>query len=476
MANPTYGDTYDPSYPTFPLSGLALDVGDPLESGDLTLEIVIPYGGSQQMRFVTSDANMRMAYQVRMRLSCNAVGWDGGTTWTDWEDGNGNVGAWEELYTGTGATASSAISGTTYRATTWYQNLSYSTATYDAIEVRVQCWSYWYGGGVGKYGSPTDKIIRIDYSPTFAATAIASTALQAIEVDLSIDTWGRGASVYKLHRLESGTWMWSGDKSSANGEFVITGFNFDIASTSVTIVAEVWPVDAGSAFYPKRYSVTTPITKVEPDHAVTKPVVTIDTSDDVLDFTVNDASYERVIVLATWSGGSKEVLATKSGGNWYASVLTPFGVPVTWRVSAYKTILGQLLFNSTDSGSPVTIAGYGYELRAADGRSVTLTLEAKEQMTWDVDSATITLASGRTVARHGLGNKRTWTLRGQLLGSSHSATSDWIDALAILNLPQNLTYRNPYGEVARVCVTSWTRNPASIWDVLDISVSFTEVE
>ena len=471
MANPTYGTDYDATYPTPSVVGY-----DEYGAGTI---VGVPTAGAT-FRFALTAAvsrDVRIAYQVRYRESANAVGWDGGVTWTDWQDSNGVVDAWEELYSGTGHTAldNGPGWGVPGGVTTWNLSIPWNTVdTYDAIEFRVQAWCFWHKSGHGYYGSPDTKVIRVDFMPTFTATAVASGADSSLAVALTVDDWGRGSQSYRIASLAfSDGGSVTTAKTSTSGAFTYGASEVGdyIDSVSVTIDGTVTAVGSYSS---ASYAVTQSITVDNPSSAVTAPVVAITDSNGAKEFKVTDASYESVTVTVSWGGGSYVLEAAKSGGYWYADVVVPFNVTVSWTVAGYRTIGGVLLYN-TDDGT-LSETGLRYELRADDGSTLTMTLEAKEQMTWDVDSATITLASGRTVARHGLGNKRTWTLRGQLLGSSHSATSDWIDALAILNLPQNLTYRNPYGEVARVCVTSWTRNPASIWDVLDISVSFTEVE
>ena len=481
MPNPTYGDTYDSTLPTPSFVGITRAPGGSVltygnsasvNTGGAEFRFGIVYGEHYDGRF---------AYQVRYRESANDPNWDGGETWTDWQDGNGVTDAWEELYSGTTGTPVETTSwmppNVTVVTSVFKPSIPWSTVdTYDAIEYRVQCWYIFAKGGVVRYGSPETKTIRINFLPTFTATATASAADFSLTLQLTVDDWGRGAQSYTVNSLafsDGGTF--GASRTSADGTFTYSAAEVgeSLDSATVDIVGYVYANGTSNgALLP--YTVTQSITVEGDSGLVTQPVVAITDNNGAKEFKVTDDSYDSVTVTASWGGGSYVLNATKSGGYWYADIVLPFNVTATWTVAAYKEILNVLYFN-TDSGT-LTESGLRYELRADDGSTLTMTLEAKEQMTWDVDSAAITLASGRTVARHGLGNKRTWTLRGQLLGSSHSATSDWIDALAILNLPQNLTYRNPYGEVARVCVTSWTRNPASIWDVLDISVSFTEVE
>ena len=485
MPNPNYGDTFYSKFGMPQIKAYAESFGTPGIAPYFTDNVVIPNSSSVSFSFAAASSTplpLRFAYQIRKRLSADDPTWDGGETWTDWADAGGTVDAWTELYT-TGGTATSDVTEgqRTYRVVGFVYNHLYDHSTYDAFEYRVQCWTIQDVSGTIRYGQVATKVIRVDFAPSYAiTTSIASAALNAAELQLALWDWPRGARIFTLERVESGTIDIYPGQSLALGDFIVSPFNTTAAGANVTTTAKVYPNGVANTFepigYPTGYRITNPLTIVTPDNAVTKPVVSATKNGTTIDFVVNDASYEKVEVLVQWLGGGVTIPAVLDDGKWYATAVPPFNTAIAWKVSGYKTVLGQLLFNSTTSSAPITIPGYGYELRADDGRTVTLTLEAKEQMTTDVDSATITLASGSTIARHGQGNKRTWTLRGQLLGASHSATSDWIDALAILDEPRNLTYRNPYGEVRRVCVSSWSRNPASVWDVVDVSVSFAEVE
>ena len=473
MPNPTYGDTYVESMPTPYVDAYAVTA----DRSTASLNVAVPSSGAtMQFRVLSPDSlRVRVAYQLRKRYTAYSGSWDGGETWTDWQNSGGTVDAWTEMYT-TAETSTTLVTNIG-QCTTTTVSLPYNILTYDAIEYRVQAWCITGSGGSISYGSPATQTIRIDYAPAFVISdAIANLADNSLMLQLVLanDAWGRGAEAFCIDNLRVGGVSIPRADSKASGEFK---YSSDVAAalieagSTIDVTAHIIPNGSSANL---QYTVNKAMTALNPSSAVTAPTVTTSTVDGMLAFSAADDSYNGVTVIATWNGGSAEIEATLSGGNWTADATVPFNSTVSYRVTAYKTVLGVQRFNYTEGTA--TLVGMCYELRADDGSTLTMTLEAKEQMTWDVDSATITLASGRTVARHGLGNKRTWTLRGQLLGSSHSATSDWIDALAILNLPQNLTYRNPYGEVARVCVTSWTRNPASIWDVLDISVSFTEVE
>lgn len=480
MANPTYGDTYDSTITTPSFVGITrAPGGSVLASGSY---VAVPTGGAELRFGIVSGEHYqaRFAYQVRYRESANDPSWDGGETWTDWQDANGTVDAWEELYTGNGATALETASWmpptVTTVTSTFKPSIPWSTVdTYDAIEYRVQCWSIFVKGAV-RYGSPNTKTIRVNFLPTFTATATASAADLSLTLQLTVDDWGRGAQSYTASSLAfSDGGSFASSRTSSDGRIAYSSSEVGDSLDSATVDITGFVYANGSSnggMLP--YTVTAPITVEGASGAVTKPVVAISDVNGAKEFDITDATYDSVTVTVSWAGSSYVANATESGGHWYADIVLPFNVTAAWTVAAYRDILGTTYFNTTEGTLSET--GLRYELRADDGRTVTLTLEAKEQMTTDVDSATITLASGRTIARHGLGNKRTWTLRGQLLGASHSATSDWIDALAILDEPANLTYRNPYGEVARVCVSSWTRNPASVWDVVDVSVTFTEVE
>lgn len=484
MANPNYGVDYDPSIPTPSATAVTYWGSGYANDSTIGTSLVIPTGGAS-LRFglvssVATGYAVRFAYQVRYRLSANDPNWDGGETWTDWADGNGTLDAWTELYTGNNGTnvtaVSEVIAGLAYVTSDFHPSLAYSVSTYDAIEYRIQAWYGRIKSGVFKYyGSPDVKTVRIEYVPTYTVSAAHVTSDDSLRVEMSISGWGRGAAMYTIGSIYLDGLTVSGTRSAAGGSFTYPYSEVgSVIGTASSVTVHGWVLANGNT-QSFAYDVTQSITVEGIDGAVTKPVVSTTTSGGIIGFSVTDATYESVTVTVTWSGGSHDFPMSLSGGTWTADVLPPFNTACDWKVAAYKTINAVLAFNTTESSDPVTISGYGYELRAADGSSVTLTLESKEQLSTDEDATTTTLASGRTVSRYGRGTRRSISLRGQLLGSSHSATSDWIGDLAVLDLGQDLTYRNPYGEVKTVAVTSWTRAAADIWDVLDISINMTEV-
>ena len=487
--NPTYGAIYDATIPTPSVNGIT-SWGNGYSNFKWGTKLVVPTSGAEQ-RFGFKSANIslstRIAYQVRKRYSANAVGWDGGESWTEWGSEAGVADAWTELYT-TANTPTSPI-GDVYGfvladmnlvTRDYHPQMPYSDVnTYDAIEYRVQCWHINGSGASMKYGSPDVKTIRVDYAPTFAVTAQGSSADDSLKLTLAVSNWGRGAQLYSIGALTfsptGGDVTIKRSNSSSTGVFKypaeLVG-EYVKSSGTVAVQGIVYPVGSSASF---AYTVGASIAAWNPDGtAVTQPVVEATDLGGAYLLTIADSTYDRVSVTVSWNGGGYETEATKSGADWTALVCPPFNTEATWVVMAYDTVGGVEYYNK--SNGTFTAVGYGYELRADDGRAVSLVLEAKEQLSTDTDATVTTLASGRQVARHGLGTKRSWTLRGQLLGSSHSAESDWLGDLAILDEPANLTYRNPYGEVARVCVTGWTRSPASVWDVIEVAVSFTEVD
>lgn len=481
MPNPSYGDIYDETFPTPSAAGLThwTNAG----GGDVSmygLDVAVPtYGATAYFALKNSNSyKVRFAYQVRYRYSANDPSWDGGETWTGWQDSNGVADAWEELWTG--------HNGSTLKKPSWMPpNLSgvtddfeeaipWSTVdTYDAIEYRVQCWCFKYNSPNEYYGSPMTYIVRLDFTPSFTATATASAADGSMTLALAVDDWGRGAQLYRIDRLAfSDGGVVSTRKSSEDGTLRYAASEVGDYIDSATVAVSGFVAPNGSSVRTS-YDVTATITLDSASGSVTQPVVEVASSDGSESFKVTDASYESVTVTVTWADGSSVVDAAKSGGYWYADVVAPFNVETSWTVAAHKTVGGSKLFN-TKAGT-FTMPGYGYELRADDGRHVTLVLEADAPLNTDTDTTVTTLASGRSVARHGNGIRRAWTLKGTLLGSSHSATSDWLDDLAILDEPRDLTFRSPYGEVKRVAVTGWQRSAPDIWDVVDVTVTMREV-
>lgn len=489
MPNPTYGATYDATIPTPFVQGIT-NWGNGYANSSVGTALTVPTAGAE-LRFGIGGGNSslgsRIAYQVRRRYSANAVGWDGGETWTDWMDAGGNVDEWEELYT-TSFTALSSLS-TVYgfsradmRSVTsdFKPSVAWSTvATYDAVEYRVQAWQVKGSGNSVRYGSPDVKVIRVNFAPTFSVSAKGNSADDSLSLALSISGWARGARYYAVKSLTfsptGGDVTIARSVSSVDGTFAFPASavgEYVKTSPTVKVRGIAYPNGSSASF---SYDVSASIAAWAPDGSkVTAPSTTVADAGSAKVFSIANATYDRVEIAVSWDGGGYEVVPRLEGGIWSATVCPPYNVEAAWVVTAYDTIGGTEYYNK--SNGTFTVNGWGYTLTADDGREVTLALEAKEQRSTDEDATVTTLASGRQIARHGYGTKRTFSLRGQLLGASHSATSDWLDALAILDEPANLTYRNPYGEVIRVAVTSWTRSPASVWDVVDVSINFAEVE
>ena len=89
---------------------------------------------------------------------------------------------------------------------------------------------------------------------------------------------------------------------------------------------------------------------------------------------------------------------------------------------------------------------------------------------------TIQLASGRTIARHGLGSTGKISLSGTILDAARRGpiSSIWLPDAEILAEPHDWVLRTPEGERYTVTVTDWSLS-ASRAGIQDMSIGMEEV-
>lgn len=471
MANPNYGNTFNEALPT-PYLNLYGDTG----AGDFQ---GVKVGETNNVYFQISGQSsykVRIAYQKRMRLAAGSS-WAGGEQWTGWQSEAGVADAWTQLYTTADTALETIIRSDGEKATVKsLGSFSYNVSTYDKIEYRVQAWIVDLSTASNiKYGRATSKILSVTYEPDFeVVSAVIDPATMSLAITLS-PNWPRGYQFARITKLQAGDVVVSKSIQQTDS-LVFTYEASDVAElieagSSIAVTALVYGAQTTGA---KSYTKTKAMSVSPASGSVTVPTAVISEQGFDLEFTVANHSYTRVDVTASWEGGSETFPLAPSGANWIGLFSPPFGVPVTYTVAGYNRVGAVESFNYSTISK--TFSADGFALSYGD-LLVWIDLEAKEKQSVSPEEEVITLASGRAIARHGKGKERNITLTGELLGVRHGGhETQWLSDIEVLKEPHDWVYRNIYGERFNVVVSQFQRNPQGVFDVVQVSISMTEVE
>ena len=435
----------------------------------------------------------QVKYQQRKRYAWTASDED---KWTAWS-------AETLLYSGTGYTSAAIIQQNTEVYTTALNDLADApvwNGTYDAYEYRIM---------VSLQGADewTTTEIGIYYCPEWEfESAYINPATK--DVALTVDTNTKRPPVaFALDWIDDPNYPAANIKPPISDYTLVPASGADDCKLQIMLpyrwasyirnasgdIRGKWTGDVAGQFYKEPVAIT-----LDPafmaDYIATPDNITFEETDTALQITVphhaagdGKVKYDGVTAAYSWTdargayfAGSVELV--KSGTDWIGDIPTPpYGATVTIDVTATGS--------KTIDSNPYTVyatAPVTHKMGACNWFTLTygdamffLGMNPSFSRQTNVDTETVTLASGRTVARHGKASTGQINLGGVIVSpataSTASVTSKWLPDVETLQEPHDWILRTPMGERYQVAVTSVNRDQ-NVGRYATVSVGLSEVD
>lgn len=437
----------------------------------------------------TNAGAVQVQYRTKHRLA-----WDGQDV-----EVYGNWSAWTKLYT-TGPTASTKMGGLNAYATMLPHTAVDFTGSNDRLVYQVQVRSCASDGS--NPGAWETADLPVDYFPEWAVIS-AGLDPETLAIDLEVDPGiARPVSIFAINDV----WDSNGEEAVPPGavkvdmhHLAFRSFDYDdsghihlhipaelanyMPRTGGTLQARMVTGDGVGAYRNRAYTVTV----INGNTKLEEPAPVFEETDAGLTVTVEHSAgggslvaYESCTVAYSWTDArGVETAGTielhQSPTDWVGQIpAPPFGAEVT----ATATVTG------TYSGA--TIYNYATETHTM-GKRQWFVISHGEEVVWlgyelsmsrNMENAveTMQLASGRTIARHGLGTAGKISLAGTILDAARRGpiSSIWLPDAQVLEEPHDWTLRTPEGERYTVAVTDWSLS-ASRAGIQDMSIGMEEV-
>ena len=441
----------------------------------------------------TNSGYCQVRYRTRHRLMYDGQDVETFDTWS----------AWTELYT-TGPTSSTKMAGLNAYATKLPHTASDFTGSYDQLVYQVQVRSCASDGSNPGAWETTD--LPVDYFPEWTVEGMELDA-ETLAMDLEVDPGiARPVSMFAINDV----WDSNGEEAVPPGRvkldmhhFAFSSFDYDdsghihlyipaelanyIPRSDGTDGAEIScrmvTSDGVGAYRRRTYTVTVKNQSAylaDPDPTFTETGTGLAVSVPHETASGSMVEYESCTVAYSWTDArgaetAGSTVLVKDGAAWVGEIPSPpFGATVTAVVTVTGTKSGAKVYKSVTATHTMDPCGW---FVLTHGQELTW-LGYELAMSRNKENAveTIQLASGRTIARHGLGSTGKISLSGTILDAARRGpiSSIWLPDAEVLAEPHDWVLRTPEGERYTVTVVDWSLS-ASRAGIQDMSIGMEEV-